>query len=104
MRPETDSQPLVHTSCLDGRWQTATEYEQGELTISTEGFASATNILLTQPNLNSSHLFRADIIYDSTKQLKTPAEIERDRCISLATQESDEGVTARTPGTFPGFT
>ena len=104
MRPETDSQPLVHTSCLDGRWQTATEYEQGGLTISPEGFASATNILLTQPNLNSSHLFRADIIYDSTKQLKTPAEIERDRCISLATQESDEGVTARTPGTFPGFT
>jgi tRNASer (uridine44-2'-O)-methyltransferase len=107
MRAKTDNQPLFLTSCLDEnarRWQTAAEYEQGGLAISPEGFASATNILLTQPNLNSSHLFRADILYDSTKQLKTPAELERERCISTETKESDDVVIGRTPGIFPGFT
>jgi tRNASer (uridine44-2'-O)-methyltransferase len=104
---EIDNLPLFYTSCLNetaGQWQTATEYEQSGLAILPVGFASATNVLLTQPNLNSSHLFRADILYDSAKHLKTPVEHERDRGLSSATEESDEDGAWRTPEIFAGFT
>jgi tRNASer (uridine44-2'-O)-methyltransferase len=107
MTPEIDNLPLFVPSCLNetaGQWQTATEYKQSGLAVSPVGFASATDVLLTQPNLNSSHLFRADILYDSAKHLKTPIEHERDHSISAATKESDEDVVLRTPETFAGFT
>jgi tRNASer (uridine44-2'-O)-methyltransferase len=107
MTPETDKQALLVLSCLSdsaGHWQTAVEYKQSGLAISATAFASATNVLLTQPNLNSSHLFRADILYDSAKCLKTPAEYEIDRGISAASERNDEDVGERTPECFTGFT
>jgi tRNASer (uridine44-2'-O)-methyltransferase len=107
MTPETDKQPLLVLSCLSesvGDWQTAVEYKQSGLAISATAFASATNVLLTQPNLNSSHLFRADILYDSAKYLKTPAEYEIDRGITAASERNDEDVAERTPECFTGFT
>jgi tRNASer (uridine44-2'-O)-methyltransferase len=107
MTPETDKQFLLVLSCLSesaGYWQTAEEYKQSEPAISATAFASATNVLLTQPNLNSSHLFRADILYDSAKCLKTPAEYEIDRGITAASGRNDEDVAERTPECFPGFT
>jgi tRNASer (uridine44-2'-O)-methyltransferase len=106
MMPEIEENPLSITSCLSnttGRWQTAIEYEQSGLTVSPAGFASATDVLLTQPNLNSSHLFRADILHDSTKHLKTPIELERDHGLSTATEEYHKDVPSRTPETFPSF-
>lgn len=42
-----------------------------------------TNVLLENPNLNSSHLFRADILHDSSKILKTTSEKEN-QCDYLA--------------------
>jgi tRNASer (uridine44-2'-O)-methyltransferase len=35
------------------------------------------NFLLANPNMNASHLFRADILFDSSGELKTPREKER---------------------------
>lgn len=35
------------------------------------------NFLLANPNFNASHLFRADILFDSSGELKTPQEKER---------------------------
>jgi tRNASer (uridine44-2'-O)-methyltransferase len=105
--PEVDNQPLFVTSCLKGtaaHWQTATEYERTGLAISSVGFALATNVLLTQPNLNSSHLFRADILHDSAKDLKTPIEHEKDHGLAAATQKYDEDVERRLAECFVGFT
>jgi tRNASer (uridine44-2'-O)-methyltransferase len=107
MTLETDKQPLLVLSCLSesvGHWQTAVEYKQSGLAISATAFASATNVLLTQPNLNSSYLFRADILYDSAKHLKTPAEYEIDRGITPASERNDENVAERTPECFADFT
>jgi tRNASer (uridine44-2'-O)-methyltransferase len=107
MTPEIDNHALLVLSCLSdttGHWQTAVEFKQSGLAISATAFASATNVLLTQPNLNSSHLFRADILYDSAKYLKTPAEYEIDRGIVAASERNDEDVVERTPECFAGFT
>jgi tRNASer (uridine44-2'-O)-methyltransferase len=107
MAPETDKQSLLVLSCLSesvGYWWTAVEYKQSGLAISATAFASATNVLLAQPNLNSSHLFRADILYDSAKYLKTPAEYEIDRGITAASERNDEDVAERRPECFAGFT
>ena len=104
---EADSESLFVLSRLNGSagdWLTAAEYEERELTISPIGFSSATNVLLTQPNLNSSHLFRADILYDSAKELQTPAEHERIGGLSAVNREYDGDVVRRTPEAFAGFT
>ena len=105
--PAIDDQSPLIASCLSdatGQWQTTVEYEHSGLIISPVGFASATNVLLAQPNLNSSHLFRADILYDSAKQLKTPTEHENDRGLTAATERCDEEAAGRTPETFAAFT
>jgi tRNASer (uridine44-2'-O)-methyltransferase len=41
-------------------------------------FHEVTDLLLAQPNLNSSHLFRADILWDSEGLLRTKEELEAD--------------------------
>ena len=105
--PAIDNQSPLVASCLSdatGKWKTTVEYEQRGLIISSVGFASATNVLLTQPNLNSSHLFRADILYDSTKRLKTPVEHENDRGFTVATETCEEDAAGRMPETFAAFT
>ncbi|OQV05208.1 hypothetical protein CLAIMM_09987 [Cladophialophora immunda] len=61
----------AHTS-----WKTAPEYSQ-TCSLSAERFLQITDLLLENPNLNSTHLFRADILYDSAHQLKTLSEKER---------------------------
>jgi tRNASer (uridine44-2'-O)-methyltransferase len=80
------------------------EYRQSGLAIPATAFALVTNVLLTQPNLNSSHLFRADILYDSAKYLRTPSDYEIDRGITAASERNDEDVAERTPECFTGFT
>src|SRR2546423_2131685 len=104
---ESETRACLVKSCLNDKtrqWQTATEYEQSNLKISPAGFASATNVLLTQPNLNSSHLFRADIVYDSANYLKTPVEHESALGIRASTEKRDKDVTGKTPRAFADFT
>jgi tRNASer (uridine44-2'-O)-methyltransferase len=65
-----------HDSCLATEqypWQTAPSYKAFVNCITTQ-FEEVSNLLISQPQLNSSHLFRADILYDSTGYLKTPAQ------------------------------
>ncbi len=57
-------------------WETAPEYRQTS-SITGERFLQVTNLLLENPNLNSTHLFRADILLDSEHQLKTVAQKEK---------------------------
>jgi tRNASer (uridine44-2'-O)-methyltransferase len=57
-------------------WLTSPSYQQTNLPFSATAFHSVTDALLENPNLNSSHLFRADIISDSTGILKTNKEKE----------------------------
>ena len=60
----------------DEQWLTGPEYLQ-PCNVAGERFLQVTALLLENPNLNSTHLFRADILYDSAHQLKTTSEKER---------------------------
>lgn len=64
-------------STADG-WCTEGEYSSSELDITPEKFLEVTNLLLENPNVNSTHLFRADILFDSARLLKTIEEKEND--------------------------
>ena len=57
-------------------WRTGPEYQQEASGVRSQDFLEISNVLLESPNLNSSHLFRADILFDSAGELKTPAEHE----------------------------
>ena len=57
-------------------WTTDSAYEKCGLSISSAKFLEVTNLLLENPNLNSTHLFRADILYDSSGHLKTKEQKE----------------------------
>ncbi|ERF71054.1 hypothetical protein EPUS_03334 [Endocarpon pusillum Z07020] len=106
--PLTDS----HLRTAGMSWLTSPSYRQSSLSFSATAFHSVTDVLLENPNLNSSHLFRADIIFDSTGILKTNREKEDFRCIppsnshlgceeqQLKTSNEDEALP---PLPFPGF-
>lgn len=56
-------------------------------------FWSVTRLLIENPNLTSSHLFRADILHDSLGELRTVSELEADyRCgvAGASNEEQDE--------------
>jgi tRNASer (uridine44-2'-O)-methyltransferase len=57
-------------------WVSSSDYQSDYYDLSKEKFLEVTNLLLENPNLNSSHLFRADILFDSKAILKTAAEKE----------------------------
>jgi tRNASer (uridine44-2'-O)-methyltransferase len=58
-------------------WFSSSDYQSDDHDLSKEKFLEVTDLLLENPNLNSSHLFRADILFDSEGILKTVAEKER---------------------------
>lgn len=60
-----------------GIWKTDSNYQQVCPNLSEAKFAQVSDLLLENPNLNSTHLFRADIIFDSSNILKTGLEKER---------------------------
>lgn len=60
----------------DATWQTATQYQQSCGLVDRK-FLEVTNLLLENPNLNSTHLFRADILYDDARLLRTVSEKDR---------------------------
>ena len=67
-------------------WSTDGEYQKQGLNLPVEKFLAVTNLLLANPNLNSTHLFRADILYDTKHILKTKAEKETHLgCVSSST-------------------
>jgi tRNASer (uridine44-2'-O)-methyltransferase len=70
------------------QWHTSEEYQQQNLNLKVEKFFEVSNLLLENPNLNSSHLFRADILYDSRRLVKTTAEKEHS-CLGHRCQERE---------------
>lgn len=61
----------ISTLKADEPWWSSAEYSQPCASLTTDKFMQVTNLLLENPNLNSTHLFRADILFDSTGTLKT---------------------------------
>lgn len=85
-----------HTSCLAVErypWETAASY-QASVDCSPSKFEDVSNLLLSQPQLNSSHLFRADILYDSAGILHTPAQKAAALCDGSEGQQSTGDITA----------
>lgn len=74
---------------ISGQWETTREYQEVCPNLTNEKFMQVTNLLLECPNLNSTHLFRADILYDSAGILKTAAEKEQ-QCDYLRATEDDQ--------------
>ncbi len=94
---------LSDLSASGESWQTSTDYKQSDLSVTAAHFYAVTDVLLTKSNLNSSHLFRADILYDSSGDLKTPAEHESSYG-SFTTHDDLGVVDRRTAECFDGFT
>ncbi|WEW61430.1 tRNA(Ser) Um(44) 2'-O-methyltransferase [Emydomyces testavorans] len=73
---ETLEQSILTSS--GDNWITSPELIQSDLHFKPELFLGSATHLLANPNLTSSHLFRADILFDSSGVLKTPKEKEKD--------------------------
>lgn len=58
-------------------WLTSPDLYETDLSVSPDVIYQLSNFLLANPNFNASHLFRADILFDSVGELKTPQEKER---------------------------
>ncbi|KKA25826.1 tRNA (uracil-O(2)-)-methyltransferase, partial [Rasamsonia emersonii CBS 393.64] len=71
----------AHYGCDSGgddeKWVTSPDLICGDLPFTPDIIYNLTTFLLGNPNMNSSHLFRADILFDSLGVLKTPQETER---------------------------
>lgn len=68
---ETIEPSYILNTTQDG-WVTSSDLKEGELSFTPGVIEDMTLFLLENPNLNSSHLFRADILYDSRGMLSTP--------------------------------
>lgn len=79
----------------DGVWKTNSNYKQSCPRLSETKFAEVSDLLLESPNLNSTHLFRADILYDSSRLLKTALEKERACRLSTYGAECDPTMVRR---------
>ena len=68
--------PEVSSLATEGYpWKTILSYQE-RVDCTPAKFEEISNVLLCQPQLNSTHLFRADILYDSIGLLQTPAQKE----------------------------
>ncbi|KAJ5484784.1 tRNA (uracil-O(2)-)-methyltransferase [Penicillium diatomitis] len=63
---------------IDGTndWLTSADLKEEGLTFSEENFYETAVFLMANPNITSSHLFRADILFDSQGLLRTPEQDE----------------------------
>ncbi|KEF61901.1 uncharacterized protein A1O9_03473 [Exophiala aquamarina CBS 119918] len=61
----------------EGPWKTDRDYKELCPDLSEAKFAQVSDLLLENPNLNSTHLFRADVVFDSSQILKTASEKEK---------------------------
>ncbi|KAJ5367996.1 tRNA (uracil-O(2)-)-methyltransferase [Penicillium cataractarum] len=57
-------------------WLTSSDLSEAGLSFSPENFYETAVFLMANPNITSSHLFRADILFDSQGILKTPQQDE----------------------------
>ncbi|KUL85430.1 hypothetical protein ZTR_06804 [Talaromyces verruculosus] len=71
------STPSTETEDEFSRWMTSPDLIRENLPFTPDVMYNLNNFLLGSPNMNSPHLFRADIWYDSAGQLKTPSEKEK---------------------------
>lgn len=69
--PSKESENGMH------EWMTSPDLIRKNLPFTPDVMYNLNNFLLGSPNMNSPHLFRADIWYDSAGELKTPKEKER---------------------------
>ena len=72
-------------------WLTAQDYGKDGLSITPTTFRAVSNLLLTRPDLNSPLLFRADILDDSTGELATPHQQERQLCARPQDESAADG-------------
>ncbi|KAK2804930.1 hypothetical protein FQN50_006440 [Emmonsiellopsis sp. PD_5] len=82
-------------------WITSPELARGGEDFTIEAFLGVTTHLLANPNINSSHVFRADILYDSSGLLKSPDD-EENRAPG-ATRSDITDADAIPGATFPEF-
>jgi tRNASer (uridine44-2'-O)-methyltransferase len=88
-------------SSLGDGWKVA---QQQLCAFGADRFLDVTNLLLENPNLNSTHLFRADILFDSSKELQTVAEKARRCAVDLGDEASTSADEAPAPFNFPDTT
>ncbi|KAI5287064.1 tRNA(Ser) Um(44) 2'-O-methyltransferase, partial [Ascosphaera atra] len=82
------SQDGNDTATPDQGWLTSPELCLKDETFTPEAFLQVNELLLANPNLNSTHVFRADILFDSLGQLMSPEEENR-RCYGNDIDDED---------------
>ncbi|KAF3399769.1 hypothetical protein F1880_008065 [Penicillium rolfsii] len=86
-------------------WMTSPDLSEDGLSFSTEDFYETAVFLMANPNITSSHLFRADILFDSQGLLKTPQEDEglAGTFSGIAAEVLETPVTAKPAAQVTGF-
>lgn len=86
-------------------WLTSPDLSEDGLPFSTENFYETAVFLMANPNITSSHLFRADILFDSQGILKTPQQDEElaETFGGTATEIPETPVTAKPAARVTGF-
>ncbi|PWY90485.1 DUF1613-domain-containing protein [Aspergillus sclerotioniger CBS 115572] len=90
-------------------WVTSQDLTEYGLSFKPEVILDMTLFLLANPNMSSSHLYRADILFDSLGVLKTPQQKEQSFAQAgnsnlETTVAADEIVEPIVPRELPGFT
>ncbi|KAI1919255.1 tRNA(Ser) Um(44) 2'-O-methyltransferase [Ophidiomyces ophidiicola] len=97
----------VSPLALNGEnWISSSQLEERNLEFEPAIFVGSASYLLANPNVTSSHLFRADILFDSSGMLKTPKEKESDTVVpknGTSETEGDEVVEPLAARNFDGF-
>lgn len=86
-------------------WLTSPDLSESGLSFTPENFYETAVFLMANPNITSSHLFRADILFDSQGILKTPQQDEELAGTSggTASDTSESTVTAKPAVRVTGF-
>jgi tRNASer (uridine44-2'-O)-methyltransferase len=86
-------------------WLTSSDLTEDGLSFSPENFYETAVFLMANPNITSSHLFRADILFDSQGILKTPQQDEQlaGTFGGTATEIPDIPITAKPAARVTGF-
>ncbi|PGG97939.1 hypothetical protein AJ80_09615 [Polytolypa hystricis UAMH7299] len=108
--PDIEFCATLHQSPLTSDsepWTTSTRLAQSGERFTPESHLNILTFLLQNPNLNSSILFRADILYDSLGDLKTPEQLERDLTgcneDKVIIQAENQEVAPLPAADYPGF-
>ncbi|PGH10797.1 hypothetical protein AJ79_05270 [Helicocarpus griseus UAMH5409] len=109
-QPDMAFAATLERSCLSSSlqtWVTSPELMKTGEKFPIEAFLGVTNHLLANPNINSSHVFRADILYDSSGILKTVDDKESNCCGNSENTNSEQSIIvspkAISPESIPGF-